>query len=165
MARSRRVVRDPLTSPLQHVTRVLQRILRFSSEAADTEAMQVALRYVPSRSRLQKVRSRTPETANTAGEVRAGNYVVNSADGVYVVESGNISYRLGQHVRQHMFTPEEVGKAGRQAVTGGRTQRQIAEQTLIDRMGGIHSLLNVRNPIGKKTLAPHAESALLASVT
>ena len=33
-------------------------------------------------------------------------------------------------------------------MTGGKTAREIAEQRKIDELGGIDSLLNLRNPIG-----------------
>jgi hypothetical protein len=33
-------------------------------------------------------------------------------------------------------------------VAGGKLAREVAEQMQIDQMGGISSLLNIRNPIG-----------------
>ncbi len=75
---------------------------------------------------------------------------MNSGDGVYVGQSSNITRRLGQHVGSGKFTADEVANAARQGVTGGRTAREIAEQTMIDRMGGIDNLLNLVNPIGPR---------------
>jgi len=84
------------------------------------------------------------------GVIKSGIYVVNSADGVYVGQSRNISRRLAEHVRNGKFTPDEVANAARQGVSGGKTQREIAEQTMVDRLGGIDNLLNEVNPIGPK---------------
>ena len=38
-------------------------------------------------------------------------------------------------------------------VTGGKLQREIAEQLLIDSKGGIDGLLNKVNPIGPKRVS------------
>ncbi|WP_332602562.1 RHS repeat-associated core domain-containing protein [Arthrobacter sp. S2(2024)] len=80
--------------------------------------------------------------------ITSGIYVVNSVDGVYVGQSNNITRRLRQHVRSGKFTADEVANAARQAVSGSKTAREMAEQTMIDRMGGIDNLLNAVNPIG-----------------
>lgn len=81
---------------------------------------------------------------------RSGIYVVNSGSGVYVGQSGNIGKRLAQHVPKGKFTQQEVDAAARVAVAGGKTQREIAEQSMIDAMGGIDGLLNELNPMGPK---------------
>ena len=81
---------------------------------------------------------------------KSGIYIVNAAKGVYVGQSKNIARRFAQHVRAGKFTQAEVDNAARQAVSGGKLQREIAEQNMIDRMGGIKNLLNEVNPIGPK---------------
>jgi RHS repeat-associated protein len=88
--------------------------------------------------------------AKAAPEIKSGIYVVNSADGVYVGQSSDISRRLAQHVNSGKFTSDEVANAARQGVAGGKLQREIAEQTMIDQMGGIDNLLNVVDPIGPR---------------
>lgn len=81
---------------------------------------------------------------------KAGIYVVNAMDGVYVGQSRNIARRLAQHVRSGKFTPDEVENAAQIAINGGKTSREVAEQSMIDAMGGIDELLNYVNPIGPK---------------
>jgi hypothetical protein len=82
--------------------------------------------------------------------VEEGTYVVKTAQGEYVGQSGAISRRLQQHVASGKFTQAEVNAAERAMVTGGKLQREIAEQLLIDSKGGIDGLLNKVNPIGPK---------------
>ena len=90
------------------------------------------------------------EAAKTVPEIKSGIYVINASDGVYVGQSINIARRLAQHVRSGRFTTEEVSNVARQSVDGGRSAREVAEQTMIDRMGGIDNLLIEVNPIGPK---------------
>lgn len=80
----------------------------------------------------------------------SGIYVVNSSNGVYVGQSGNITRRLAEHVNSGKFTQAEVDTAARQGVTGGKTQREIAEQLMLDQIGrvGDVGILNRVNPIG-----------------
>jgi hypothetical protein len=66
-----------------------------------------------------------------------------------VVQSGDITRRLGEHVSNGKFTQAEVDAAERYAVSGGKTAREIAEQLTIDSLGGVDNLLNIRNPVGK----------------
>jgi hypothetical protein len=82
--------------------------------------------------------------------IEEGNYVVNSAAGEYVGQSGQISKRLQEHVRTGKFTAAEVAGAQRVHVPGGKLAREINEQLLIDSKGGIVNLLNKVNPIGPK---------------
>ncbi|VXC24794.1 DUF6531 domain-containing protein [Nocardioides sp. AX2bis] len=77
-----------------------------------------------------------------------GIYVVDSVDGVYVGQSNDIDRRFAEHVRDGKFTPAEVGNAARQEVLGGKTSREVAEQQMVDRLGGVDNLLNRVNPIG-----------------
>jgi RHS repeat-associated protein len=85
--------------------------------------------------------------------VEEGTYVVKTAQGEYVGQSGAISRRLQQHVASGKFTQAEVNAAERAMVTGGKLQREIAEQLLIDSKGGIDGLLNKVNPIGPKRVS------------
>ncbi|MFF1821545.1 polymorphic toxin-type HINT domain-containing protein [Kribbella sp. NPDC058245] len=79
---------------------------------------------------------------------KAGIYIVNTAKGVYVGQSKNISKRLAQHVAKNKFTQAEVDNAVRYCVPGSKTDREIAEQLMIDMAGGKRNLLNEVNPIG-----------------
>jgi RHS repeat-associated protein len=79
-----------------------------------------------------------------------GIYVVRSATGTYVGQSGNIAQRLTRHVSNDKFTQAEVDAAERIFVSGGKTVREIAEQMKIDELGGIDNLLNKLNPIGPR---------------
>lgn len=63
-------------------------------------------------------------------------------------QSRNIERRLGQHVRSGKITPQQAAAATRIPVTGGKTQREMAEQQVIDRHGGIQNLDNLVNRIG-----------------
>ncbi|GAA3619405.1 DUF6531 domain-containing protein [Microlunatus ginsengisoli] len=93
--------------------------------------------------------SPAPVTAPRSS-VNEGIYIVDSTDGVYVGQSNDIDRRLSEHVNAGKFTQDEVDKAARQEVLGGKTQREISEQTMIDRLGGKDELLNKVNPIGPK---------------
>ncbi len=84
----------------------------------------------------------TTETANE------GVYVVDSSEGTYVGQSGNIDARLADHIANGKFSQSEVDGAQRISVQGGRTAREIVEQRTIDEFGGTSQLLNIRNPIG-----------------
>jgi hypothetical protein len=84
----------------------------------------------------------------TAGVANEGIYIVTSAFGVCVGQSGNITRRFAQHVASQKFSQAEVNAAIRIEVVGGKFAREIAEQLKIDELGGIRSLLNIRNPIG-----------------
>jgi hypothetical protein len=99
--------------------------------------------------------SRTSVATNTpaVAVVEEGTYVVKTAQGEYVGQSGAISRRLQQHVASGKFTQAEVDAAERAMVTGGKLQREIAEQLLIDSKGGIDGLLNKVNPIGPKRVS------------
>jgi RHS repeat-associated protein len=79
-----------------------------------------------------------------------GIYVIEGADGTYVGQSGDISARFFQHLLENggRFTQEELDAAERIGVEGGRAAREIAEQQMIDDLGGVDNLLNIRNPIG-----------------
>jgi hypothetical protein len=68
--------------------------------------------------------------------VTEGIYLVRSARGIYVGQSGDVSARLAQHVAAGKFTQAEADAAERTAVYGGRTAREIAEQQKIDELGG-----------------------------
>jgi hypothetical protein len=74
--------------------------------------------------------------------------------GIYVGQSGNINERFLTHLIENggRFTREELNLADRFQVLGGRTAREIAEQRKIDELGGVGSLLNVRNPIGRRRM-------------
>jgi RHS repeat-associated protein len=81
-----------------------------------------------------------------------GIYVIEGAEGTYVGQSGEIATRLAQHVASGRFTQAEVDAAMRISVSGGRVAREVAEQQMIDSLGGIKGLLNLRNPIGPQRL-------------
>jgi RHS repeat-associated protein len=80
----------------------------------------------------------------------SGIYVVSTPEGDYVGQAGDITKRLGQHVAKDKFTQEQVDAARRFSVPGTKLDREIAEQTMIDVLGGKRTLLNNRNPIGDR---------------
>jgi hypothetical protein len=90
-------------------------------------------------------------TADVEQSINEGNYIVKTSEGTYVGQSGDISSRLAAHVANDKFTQAEVDVAERIFVGGGKTAREIAEQRLIDGLGGVDSpdVLNIRNPIGQ----------------
>jgi len=103
------------------------------------------------------VKGETTAVGGTLGAGKAadeGIYVIQSARGTYVGQSGNIPSRMSQHLVDNggRFTQAELNAAERIVVPGGKTAREIAEQQRIDAAGGIDELLNVRNPIGKRRL-------------
>ena len=96
------------------------------------------------------VRAAVASVAGAAAEdaTNEGIYVINSARGAYVGQSGNIANRLTGYVSSGRFSQGEIDAAQRIEVFGGKTAREIAEQQKIDELGGVDSLLNIRNPIG-----------------
>ncbi len=85
---------------------------------------------------------------NHGDDATAGIYVFRAVSGkFYVGQSGDMGRRLADHVRDgRLNAGEEVIRI---PIGGGRLEREIAEQRLIDRLGGIDVLDNRRNPIGR----------------
>ncbi len=80
---------------------------------------------------------------------RGGIYVVRTVrGGRYVGQSGHIGRRLGQHVKSGKVTRWQAATARVYRVKGSKLQREIREQRMIDRLGGISRLDNIVNPIG-----------------
>jgi RHS repeat-associated protein len=78
-----------------------------------------------------------------------GIYEFTASSGkTYVGQSSNIPQRLIQHINNGKLLAKDVQTVKTTTVTGGKVAREIAEQTRIDRLGGIKNLENVRNPIG-----------------
>jgi hypothetical protein len=79
--------------------------------------------------------------------VKEGIYEFQATSGkTYVGQSGNIPRRLVQHVRSGKLP--QGGAVKVTEVLGGKTTREIAEQTRINELGGIKNLENKVNPIG-----------------
>ncbi|MBT0774218.1 GIY-YIG nuclease family protein [Kineosporia sp. J2-2] len=80
---------------------------------------------------------------------RTGIYVSETSRGnVYVGQSNNVDRRLEEHVEANKFTPNQASAAAFFSVSGGKLRREIAEQRMIERLGGVENLENVNNPIG-----------------
>ncbi len=78
-----------------------------------------------------------------------GVYVAETVAGeTYVGQSGNIANRLAQHVDNGFITQNAADNATLYEVLGGKTSREVAEQSVIDSYGGIDNLANQVNPIG-----------------
>lgn len=87
-----------------------------------------------------------------APPITKGIYVITKSDGSkYVGQSGNIVRRLREHLASGRFTKDEIEKAIRIQVKGGKTKREIAEQRKINelREKGV-VLINKVNPLGPK---------------
>jgi RHS repeat-associated protein len=81
---------------------------------------------------------------------RAGIYVVRTVTGGrYVGQSARVGSRLAQHVRSGKITQAHARKAKVIRVRGGKARREVAEQRMINRLGGIRRLDNKVNPIGR----------------
>lgn len=61
---------------------------------------------------------------------------------------GQLGKRLAQHVRSGKITKWQARTARVELVRGGKLEREIAEQRMIDRLAGIARLEDKRNPIG-----------------
>ncbi len=78
-----------------------------------------------------------------------GIYEFTAASGkTYVGQSSNIPRRIIQHIKSGKLPSNNAKAVKTTQVTGGKLAREIAEQTRIDRLGGIKNLENVRNAIG-----------------
>jgi GIY-YIG catalytic domain len=98
-----------------------------------------------------KVVDKASGAATTGAKATEGVYEVTTKTGSeYVGQSGNIPQRLNQHVQSGKVTPESAAAAKTTDVPGGKTSREVAEQTKINGKGGIGKLDNKRNPIGPK---------------
>lgn len=63
---------------------------------------------------------------------------------------GKIGRRLRQHVRSGEFTQAEVDKAKTYVIKGGKNRREVAEQRMINRLGGKAALLKEVDPVGPR---------------
>jgi RHS repeat-associated protein len=82
---------------------------------------------------------------------RAGIYVAKTVrGGKYVDQSSRVGRRLSEHVRNGKITKWQARTARVYRVRGSKLRREVAEQRMINRHGGLSRLENVVNPIGKK---------------
>jgi len=91
--------------------------------------------------------------AQTTTKFEQGVYIAESNSGRYVGQSGQISTRLETHATNSRFgagSTEAASDAMRLSVAGGRTSREVAEQRILNSMGGPNSpnVLNRVNPVG-----------------
>jgi len=97
-------------------------------------------------------------------QIVEGVYVVETVAGeTYVGQSGNIANRLAQHVDNGFITQNAADNATLYEVLGGKTSREVAEQSVIDSYGGIDGLANQVNPIGGRPAL--ATNPALAAIT
>lgn len=89
--------------------------------------------------------------------VKEGVYILKFKSGKqYVGQSADVERRLKQHLRSGRFGSDEVVEVQVIAVKGGKTQREVAEQKVINKIAGrkegasSNKLYNKRNPIGPK---------------
>jgi hypothetical protein len=97
------------------------------------------------------VQSSADEVAQSTSKqvVKEGIYDFQAASGkTYVGQSSNIPRRLTQHLRSGKLPAGNPVTF--KEVLGGKTAREIAEQTRINELGGIKNLENKVNPIGPK---------------
>jgi RHS repeat-associated protein len=85
--------------------------------------------------------------------VDEGVYLARAEAGQYVGQSGKIAERLGQHTSKARFgadTEKAAGDAVRMSVSGGKTSREVAEQRILNSLGGpkASGVLNKANPVG-----------------
>jgi hypothetical protein len=94
------------------------------------------------------------DEAEAAADVTEGIYEVAMDDGTtYVGQSGDIDARLAQHVASGKISQESADNAVRTEVLGGKTAREVAEQTRINEItegngASDPRVANIRNPIG-----------------
>lgn len=82
---------------------------------------------------------------------RGGIYVARTVSGGrYVGQSARVGRRLSQHVRAGKITRFRALTARVYRVDGSKLRREVAEQRMINRLGGIRRLDNKVNPIGKR---------------
>ena len=108
--------------------------------------------------RVRKITKAADEVgeARSAGKATEGIYEFKDAasDGrTYVGQSGNVPERLKQHEKSGRLATGD--KAKTTPVTGGKTQRELAEQKRIDKLGGTRNnsgsrTSNVRNPVSRE---------------
>jgi len=87
---------------------------------------------------------------SSTSQVTQGIYQFTAANSglTYVGQSGNIPARIAQHIASGKLLQSDVSTLQVTEVLGGKTAREIAEQTRINDLGGIDVLANKRNPIG-----------------
>ena len=82
-------------------------------------------------------------------EISEGIYVAKTVSNAkYVGQSGNIEGRLAQHVANGKITEKAAQAAQKFEILGGKTAREVAEQRIINGLGGVGNLGNKVNPIG-----------------
>ncbi|MEN6384742.1 MAG: RHS repeat-associated core domain-containing protein, partial [Phycisphaerales bacterium] len=88
-------------------------------------------------------------SGQAAKSAQQGIYEFTSQSGkTYVGQSSNIPRRIAEHVNSGKLLANDLKTVKTTQVTGGKIAREIAEQTRIDRLGGVKNLENVRNAIG-----------------
>lgn len=99
-----------------------------------------------------------------ATTVTEGLYKVTLKSGEqYIGQSGTIDVRLSQHLNKEKFLLEDIKSIERSEVLGGKTAREIAEQSaILDAQKNGITLLNKVNPVGgRPALFQQAESMLV----
>ncbi len=84
---------------------------------------------------------------------RGGICVAKTLSGAkYVGQSGKVGRRLSQHVKSGKISRWQAATAKVYRIKGGKTRREVAEQRMIKRHGGIRGgkLANKVNPIGER---------------
>lgn len=91
-----------------------------------------------------------PATEAESTTAVEGIYEFKAGSGrIYVGQSSNIPQRMEQHLASGKLLEADLATLRTTPVSGGKTAREIAEQMRINELGGIQTLENVRNPIGK----------------
>ncbi len=88
--------------------------------------------------------------ASASAKIDEGIYLANTNAGSYVGQSGQVTTRLGQHVASGKLGVDNASDAIRFSVGGGKLSREVAEQRVLNSLGGpgASNVLNKVNPIG-----------------
>lgn len=105
------------------------------------------------------VASFIPATAGSPADIVGTNWLAvesmcqNASGAKYVGQSGKVGRRLSQHVKSgKTLSCWQAATAKVYRIKGGKTRREVAEQRMIKRHGGIRGgkLANKVNPIGER---------------
>lgn len=115
----------------------------------ESTAVHEISKFLGSQGLLTILTSGGSATGKAASMANEGIYEFTSSSGrTYVGQSSNIPQRLMQHIKNGKLLANDYQTVRTTEVNGGRIAREIAEQSRIDRLGGIKNLENSRNAIG-----------------
>jgi hypothetical protein len=115
----------------------------------ESDAAHEASKYLGGNGLITVVSAGAGSGGQAAKTAKEGIYQFTSSSGkTNVGQSSNIPRRIAEHINQGKLLENNLNTVKTTEVTGGKIAREIAEQTRINRLGGVKNLENIRNAVG-----------------